>query len=220
MGDIGMVGVRQIEGIAEVVPHLLQIAFDGPFRAPQASGDFGHLESLDAQLQDLALGRRELLQALGDGQLQDREVGVLVEVGDLDVRLRLSVDGAPEVPLPRPLVRLLSPDAIQRDDQEQSPQLLAGRDVVIALADAAKEAAENRLHEVFRLDVPLHLDGTPGADEGAQALGVPEVQLGRGVFVAAAEVAKQGSVGRLAFGRRGHRFVQRSHGGLACKEER
>src|SRR5262249_17077086 len=144
-------------------------------------------------------------------QLQDREGGVVVPVRRLLGSVGGAADGAAQVALVGSLVLLLGADAVQGNDEEQAPQLLAGGNVVVALAHPPAEPPKNRLDEVLRLDATLDLGRAAGAHQGQQALSVAEVQLGGGVLTAAAQLAQQGAVGRRPRRVLGGRLLPRVH---------
>src|SRR5947209_5447062 len=170
-GGSGLIVALVVEEGAQPGPDLLKAPLDGALGTAGLLGDLGHLVALDAQLQHQALLLWQLFEGLGDGQLQDGVGDFVMAAGVLEVVAGVG-DGDPDVALAGAVERFGGPDAVEGDDQEQPPQLLAGRHVVVALADAAEEAPEDRLHDVVRLDAPGQLGGAASLDQGTQAVRV------------------------------------------------
>ncbi len=115
-GVLGWLKLRADEPVRQPLAALLQDALDRPFGAAHLPGDVSHLVPLDPQHQHLAVLRRQAVQGLLDGHLQDG-VGRLVLLGG---RLRqpvqgLAAGGQAHVPLGRVVVGALGPDLVQGD---------------------------------------------------------------------------------------------------------
>jgi len=155
VGRIG-IGGRLQQG-AELQANLLQVAFDSALGPSDDPSNFGHLVTLNAQFEHLALSGRQIFHRLRDGHLQ--------AVKSASCRWSVTSTGtigalpasAANVALAGALIRFLGPDTVKRNNEEQSPQFLAGWHVVLTLFHTPEESAEHRLNHVFRLDAPLHL---------------------------------------------------------------
>src|SRR5262245_3861792 len=196
-GTDGVIMSFPVEEGAQAGSHFLKVPFDGALGAAGLLGDLGNLVSLDAKFQHEPLLFRELFEALRDGHLQDAVGDLIVSTGCLEVVAGIGVgDGQAHVALVGTVEHLGGADAVEGNYEEEPPQFLAGGYIVVALADAAEEAPEHRLHNVFRLDAPGQLRRAPRPDEGAQTVNVADIQLGSRVLAAAAEAAEQGAVAR------------------------
>jgi hypothetical protein len=157
----------------------------------------------DAEVDDLAVVGRQRGEQLVDRQPEVVQ-GLLVGRGGLVHGL---VEGGaarrlPHVPLGGLVVGGHRPDLVQPDDQEQLPQLVAVRHVVLPGRGPAEEGAEHRLDDVLGVHAALQVRRGLRGGQGAELLRVPEVQLRRRVGIPAAEPAEQRRVGSRGAARR------------------
>src|SRR5262249_52683438 len=123
---------------------LLEEALDRAGGALGQLRDLADLISLEAQLHDLAQRPLQALHRLADDEVQVGPVAVVAPGAGPErffqpVRRRRG----PHVALAGAVVRLGGPNLVQRDHQQQLPQLGADGHFVVAALGAPEEAPEN-----------------------------------------------------------------------------
>src|SRR3954464_2317789 len=85
-------------------------------------------------------------------------------------------------------------DLVQRDDQEQFPDLLAVGDVVMPLREPSEEGAEDRLDDLLGGDFPRQVGRSLPRRQGSKAIGIAQVELGRRILLPAPESTDQRAI--------------------------
>ncbi len=166
-------------------------------------GDLADFIALDTQLHHPLMLRGQGLQGFLDGHLQEGVVGGLaLQMIEPEIR-PITLCRQAHVALGGGVKGPGVANLVEGDDEQDAPQLLAGRNVVVALAGGLKEAAKNRLHYVVGIHPRRQLGRAARPRQGAYALGIAHIKFGRSVFAARAEAAHQRAVGKLGSRRRG-----------------
>ena len=123
----------------------------------------------------------------------------------LDERVRVEpVDppGPPHVPLGRPMERAAGANLVQRDDQQQLPQVLARRHVVAAFAGRMEEISEHRLDDVVGVQPAGQRGRTLAPGQRPQPIGIAGVEQSGRFAVAVLKSLQQAAIGQRAVFRR------------------
>src|SRR3954470_20341223 len=93
-----VISLAFVDLAGELVAELLEDALHRALRPPDAPGDLGHLESLDAELDDRPVLRGEPFQDLVDHQPQERQGSLVSPGARVDgAVIRLAPRGDPHV---------------------------------------------------------------------------------------------------------------------------
>jgi hypothetical protein len=162
---------------------FLENAFDSALGTPDLFGNFGYFITFHAQLDYLLMLLRQSFQGLGYGQAQIN-TGATVPLFPR-VLTPLFGDfgrGQANVAFAGSVKSFLRANLVQGDHQEQLPQFLPRRHIVIPMTRLAEKAVKHRLDNIVRFQAMGQLSGATCLDQGPQPPGVAKINLGSRVL--------------------------------------
>ena len=128
----------------------MENALHGSFGATQLFGDLRDLKSFETKIRNIPCQGRKPFQSFLNRQLQEHMVDLAIRYA-LQSNLGVS-RSEPHVAFGGTMVGSLRAHLVQRDHDQDFPQLFAGRGFIKSPFRGMEKTAENGLNDVFRID--------------------------------------------------------------------